>query len=127
MSNTKESSNKELVEQYFEKNKSEKVIYATSDNFLFQQYKHALDHANTLEESKREVETFKNPLHLDVTVKTSDAIELTIEQKKLLESGLVKENYNDLKALVKVLKIETSDQKAETLIKALEDYKISNK
>ena len=66
MSNKKESSKKELVEQYFEKNKSEKVIYATSDNFLFQQYKHALDHANTLEESKREVETFKNPLFIEV-------------------------------------------------------------
>jgi hypothetical protein len=80
-----------------------------------------------LKEGKREVKTFKNPLHIDVKVETADTLELTIEQEKLLESGLVKENYNDLKALVKVLRIEISNQKAETLIKALEDYKISSK
>ena len=114
-------------QDYFDANPDKEVVYGTPDGYLFEVKQFAQNHANTLDEGKREVETFKNPLKLDVTDETSDTIELTIEQEKLLESGLVKENYNDLKALVKALKIETSDQKAETLIKALEDYKISNK
>lgn len=112
-------------QDYFDANKDKEVVFGTSDGHLFEVKQFAKSHADTLEEGKREVETFKNHLHIDVKVEAHDATELTIEQEKLLESGLVKENYNDLKALVKFLKIETSDHKAETLIKALEDYKIS--
>ena len=43
--------------------------------------------------------------------------------KELKETQLVKGNYNQLKSLVKYFEIETADQKADTLIKALEDYK----
>jgi len=121
-------SQEKLVAQYFKENKSAKEIYVTSDGFLFPQRKHALDHANTLEDSKREVKTVKNPNHVESeTDQTGDGnTQLSEEQKQLLASGLKKENYNAIKALAKVLNIETPDQKAETLIKALEDYKANN-
>lgn len=67
MAKEKESSKKELVTQHFEANPDDKKVFVTSDNFIFLQYKHALDHANSLEESARNVETFKNALHLEVT------------------------------------------------------------
>lgn len=121
-------SQEKLIAQYFKENKSAKEIHVTSDGFLFPQRKHALDHANTLEDSKREVKTVKNPNHVESdTDQTEDGnTQLSEEQKQLLASGLKKENYNAIKALAKVLNIETPDQKAETLIKALEDYKANN-
>jgi hypothetical protein len=66
MANKKEISKKEIVAQHFEANKEDKEVFVTSDNFIFLQYKHALDHANSLEESARKVETFKNAMHLEV-------------------------------------------------------------
>lgn len=93
---------------------------------MFLKRNFASDHANTLEGN--EVFDFKNPNHVESdTDQTEDGNnQLTEEQKQLLASGLKKENYNAIKALVKVLNIETPDQKAETLIKALEDYKANN-
>lgn len=73
MANKKESSKKELATQYFEGNKEQKEVFVTSDNFLFAQYKHALDHANSLEDSERNVETFKNALHLEVSADEDEA------------------------------------------------------
>lgn len=66
MSTKKGISQKELVAAHFEANRDCKEIFVTSDNFIFLQYKHALDHSNSLEDSERKVETFKNALHLDV-------------------------------------------------------------
>lgn len=121
-------SQEKLVAQYFKENKSVKEIHITSDGFIFPQRKHALDHANTLEDSKSEVETVKNPNHIesDTDQTVQGNTQLNEEQKELLVSGLKNENYNAIKALVKVLNIETPDQKVETLIKALEDYKSNN-
>jgi hypothetical protein len=66
MAKEKEISTKDQAEQYFKENISKTSVYATSDGFLFEQKKYALDHANSLDESKRNVENFTNALHLEV-------------------------------------------------------------
>lgn len=121
----KEALQKKATE-YFAKNKDAKVVFLTADGFMFLKRNFASDHANTLE--GKEVFDFKNPNHVESnTDQTEDGnTQLTEEQKQLLVSGLEVKNYNAIKALVKVLNIETPDQKAETLIKALEDYKANN-
>lgn len=72
MSTKKEITQKELVAQHFAANPDDKKVFVTSDNFIFLQYKHALDHANSLDESARKVETFKNALHLEVATEDTD-------------------------------------------------------
>lgn len=121
----KEALQKKATE-YFVKNKDAKVVFLTADGFMFLKRNFASDHANTLE--GKEVFDFKNPNHVEgETDQTGEGNTLlNEEQKQLLASGLKKENYNAIKALAKVLNIETPDQKAETLIKALEDYKANN-
>lgn len=66
MAKKEENSKKDLAEQYFIANASEKKVHVTSDNYLFQQLKHALDHANTLGDSEKEIETFTNPVFIEV-------------------------------------------------------------
>lgn len=122
---SKEALQKKATE-YFVKNKDAKVVFLTADGFMFLNRNFASDHANTLE--GKEVFDFKNPSHVesDTDQTADDNTQLNEEQKQLLATGLEVKNYNAIKALAKVLNIETPDQKAETLIKALEDYKANN-
>ena len=53
-------------QDYFDANKEAKVVYGTSDGYLFEVKQFAQRHADTLKEGKREVETFKNPLLIEV-------------------------------------------------------------
>lgn len=53
-------------QDYFDANKEVKVVYGTSDGYLFEVKQFAQNYADTLEEGKREVETFKNPLFIEV-------------------------------------------------------------
>ena len=53
-------------QDYFDANKESKVVYGTSDGYLFEVKQFAQRHADTLKEGKREVETFKNPLFIEV-------------------------------------------------------------
>ena len=53
-------------QDYFEANKAKEVVYGTSDGYLFEVKQFAQRHADTLKEGKREVETFKNPLFIEV-------------------------------------------------------------
>lgn len=57
---------KTASERYFEANKEKEVVFGTSDGNLFEDKYFAKLHADTLDEGKREVETFKNVLHLEV-------------------------------------------------------------
>ena len=57
---------KTASELYFEANPKKEVLFGTSDGNLFDDKYFAKLHADTLEEGKRDVETFKNALHLDV-------------------------------------------------------------
>jgi hypothetical protein len=51
---------------HFEANPKKEVLFGTSDGNLFEDKCFAKLHADTLEEGKREVKTFKNALHLEV-------------------------------------------------------------
>jgi hypothetical protein len=53
-------------QDYFDANPASKVVYGTSDGYLFEVKQFAQRHADTLKEGKREVETFKNPLLVEV-------------------------------------------------------------
>lgn len=123
MSENNKISKETLVEEYFAKNQKEKEVYVTSDCFLFPQRKHALDHANTLDENQRGIESFTNPLNIKVSTEEVTKLKLSDDEKKLLKTELVSKNYTEMKSLVKALKIEVQDTKAQTLIIALEEYK----
>ncbi len=53
-------------QDYFDANPDQEVVYGTSDGYLFEVKQYAQRHADTLKEGKREVETFKNPLFIEV-------------------------------------------------------------
>ena len=57
---------KTASELYFDANPTKEVIFGTTDGNLFEDKYFAKLHGDTLEEGKREVEKFKNALHLDV-------------------------------------------------------------
>ncbi|MFK7113366.1 hypothetical protein V3468_02815 [Flavobacterium oreochromis] len=116
---------KTVIAEYFATNIKEKEVNITTDGFLFPQRKHALDHASTLDESQREVKTIQNPLYSKESIKEKkkSGDGLSEDEKKLLDMELSNKNYVEMKGLIKALEIETPDQKAETLIEALEGYK----
>lgn len=112
------------VTTYFEQNKAKSKVYSTADGFLFENLGFAKNHASTLDDKNVTPHTKSS----NVEVVDEDVLnnyQLTDVDKQLLDSGLVKENYNALRSLVNRLKIETTDQRAETLINALEDYKVN--
>lgn len=113
-----------LAEQYFAENKNAKEIHITNDGFMFEHKYFATQHNATLGEGA-EVETFKNAK--GIVVNDSEPVELNEEQKELLANGLVKANYIPMKELVKELGLEVENQKAETLIAALEDFRDNQK
>lgn len=53
-------------EDYFKANPTKEVVYGTSDGYLFEVKQFAQRHADTLKEGKRAVETFKNPVFIEV-------------------------------------------------------------
>lgn len=112
---------KELTraQEYFNNTPEAKKVYETSDGFVFEQIQNAVSHASTLEDKQvltlgRDGELFTDENPLDA---------LTDAQKEILENGLESRNYTFIKEIVKVLNIETVDQKADTLINALKDFK----
>ena len=118
------------ADKYFETHPLKDKVFGTFDGFLFVTLGFALAHSQTLDDGQKEVETFVNAKIIDVEAEavmgSESTYQLTDADAALLETGLVKGNYNALKVLVKNLKIETTDQKAETIIKALEEYKTKN-
>ncbi len=114
-----------IVSDYFAQTNAKDTVYSTSDGNVFENLGFATNHASTLVD--KNVTPHTNPNNLEVIDEedlTDDTIVLNPEQTELLNSGLVKENYNQLKQLATFLELETIDQKAETIIKALEDYKV---
>jgi hypothetical protein len=112
------------ADTHFKANPEATELTATSDGLLFTNKKFAVDHSHSLED--KTLTPFKNANSLEVVDKeeiTRDDITLSAEQLELLNNGLVKENYNQIKKLKEFLKLETTDNKAETLITALTAYK----
>lgn len=115
------------VSTYFEQKEAKKEVYSTADGFLFENLVFATNHASTLED--KNVTPHSNENNLEAVGEeevTGDDYKLTAFDAMILKTGLAKENYMPMKSLIKNLKIETADQKAETLIKALEEYKTIN-
>jgi hypothetical protein len=114
------------VTEYFDKKDSKDEVHSTADGFVFENLVFAKNHAETLED--KNVTPHNKAKGIDVVGATevTGEYKLTEADKELLESGLESKNYNAIKALVKSLKIETPDQKADTMIKALEEYKLAN-
>jgi hypothetical protein len=102
----------------FENHPNLEKCFSTSDGEHFYNENDAKNHAKSLED--KVVEPVYNPTFLGDASSTEESEKMAQE---LEETELVKENYKQLKVLVKYFEIETADQKAETLIKALEEYK----
>ena len=108
------------AQEYLKNTPDATKVFETFDGFAFDWLPNAIAHANTLED--KQVITLDRDGNL-VTDPGNELDVLTDLQKEVFANGLDKKNYNILKEIVKVLEIETPDQKAETLIEALEGYK----
>ncbi len=113
----------EKATTFFKENPKVKAVFGTADGFLFTHKKLAANHAETLED--QEVHDLKNPNEINVEAEEVSAEDTKVleAEKELLSIELISNNYQAMKTLVKVLDIQVTDQKAETIIKALEDYK----
>ncbi|MGQ1929577.1 hypothetical protein [Ornithobacterium rhinotracheale] len=130
------------MEPIFKENPQLDVVYKTSDGKYFYTENDAKNYASNLEDKKvkklmRGNDTSKSILKVVSQILNNaveDASETEekpktqnselnekIQELKTLE--LVKSNYNQMKSLVKYFDLKTEDQKAETYIKVLEEYK----
>jgi hypothetical protein len=126
-------SNKEKAADYFDRHDGTEC-HITSDGRVFHSKGTADSFAVGLVDQK--VESFQKTDFVKVEkLKVADkpkvdkpvfeTLELTSDNiKQILDFGLVKENYTNLKALVAHLKLEPENQKADTLVKVLTDYKL---
>ncbi|MXV37679.1 hypothetical protein GO491_03140 [Flavobacteriaceae bacterium Ap0902] len=101
----------------FKNNPKLDVVYKTSDERYFYLENDAQNWATSLEDKKVE------KLIREADNESADNNDLTEKIKELKELELVKSNYNQMKSLVKYFDLKVADQKAETLIEVLEDYK----
>ncbi|MCK0206215.1 hypothetical protein ACT4R9_09695 [Ornithobacterium rhinotracheale] len=113
------------MEPIFKENPQLDVVYKTSNGKYFYTENYAKNYAQTLEDKKvtklvRTAATDEDAGDENKENTTSE-LEAKLEELKTLE--LVKSNYNQMKSLVKYFDLNTEDQKAETYIKALEEYK----
>jgi hypothetical protein len=114
----------------FENQPNLEKCFSTSDGEHFYNENDAKNHARSLDE--KSVEPVYNPNFLEVVI-SDDSHEDDLAEQKLKESEnmvkeledteLVKSNYQILKKLVQYFKIDVADQKSETLIEALKEYK----
>ena len=114
-----------IVSNYFAQTNAKETVYSTSDGNVFENLGFATNHASTL--TDKNVTPHTNPKSMQVfgeEVLTDSDIVLNEEQTDLLNTGLVKVNYEKLKQLANFLELDTVDKKAETIIKALEEYRI---
>ncbi len=103
---------KEQAKRYFEQNPNVKVVYGAG-SYIFTDKKLATNHAATLE----------NPVVETITTEDVAETEQKVEPSEELPEDFTKVDYNQLKALVTALNLEVLDQKKETLIAAIENYK----
>ena len=127
--------NKEKAADYFKRHDGTEC-YITSDGRVFHSIGVAESYAVALKDSN--VESFKRESTEKGEItkgadkpkndkKVFETLELTEENiSQILDFGLVKENYMNLKALANHLKLQTENQKADTLIKVLSEYKLKN-
>lgn len=116
---------KEKAQDYFDRHPSSVECHITSDGRVFHTLGSAQGFAGTLDD--QEIESYKRSV-LEKEA-TNDGFDADAEKQTKLEElatlELVKENYQEIKALVKYFDLKPADQKAETLIAALTEYKNS--
>ena len=115
------SNHKELAADYFERHQASNECHVTSDNRVFHTKGSAESYATVLKDNK--ISSF-NRDELTSKKEDVDGDQLAIKLEELEATELVKENYKVLKDLVKYFQIEVADQKADTLIAALTEYKL---
>lgn len=114
------------VSNYFAQEGAKSEVFSTADGYIFENFGFAQNHATTLEDKNVTPHSNVNNIEVFGEANLSDqAIKLNADQLELLNNGLVKENYIPLKQLVAFLKLESVDQKAESLIAVLTAYKES--
>ncbi|EKT3967129.1 hypothetical protein [Flavobacterium psychrophilum] len=115
------SNHKKLAVDYFERHQASNECHITSDDRVFHTKGSAESFVATLEDQKISSFTRKS---IESKNEDIDEDQLVLKLAELEATELVKENYHVLKALVKYFEIEVADQKCETLIQALTDYKL---
>jgi ABC-type uncharacterized transport system auxiliary subunit len=114
----------------FETHPNLEKCFSTSDGEHFYNENDAKNHAKSLEDNT--VEPVYNAAFLaDATISNLSEEDLEAKAfeesekmaKELKDTELVKRNYQKMKSLVKYFEIEVANQSADTLIKALEEYK----
>jgi hypothetical protein len=115
------SNHKELAADYFERHSTSNECHITSDNRVFHTKGSAKSFVSILDDKK--ISSFEKE---GLTSKKEDVDEdqLAVKLEELEATELVKENYEVLKDLVKYFQIKVADQKADTLIAALIEYKL---
>ena len=105
----------------FEANPSLDCYFETADGGAFFTENAANNHAKTLKDKTVTSVQNTNPSidEASLTIVSDDA-----KVEELLSAELVKENYKQLKDLAKHFQLDVADQKAETLIEALTEYKL---
>lgn len=110
---------------YFERHPSSTECYITADGRVFHTLGSAQSFAGTLDDQT--IESYKKSV-LEKGIQQSAGNDEAEKQEKLVELSeleLVKENYQEIKALVKYFDLKPNDQKAETLISVLSEFKNS--
>lgn len=126
------SNQKEKAIDYFERHQTSNECFITSDNRVFHTKGSAESFATTLNDFK--VNRFTRSGTMQVKGKntesdfdgTDDAGDTAVKLQELQALELVVANYQAMKEMVKYFKIVTENNKAETLITALTEYKLKN-
>lgn len=128
--------NNKKAQDYFERHQGSNECHISSDGRVFHTKGSAESFAVTLEDRTVESFTRKSMESKDkANDKSSDKDKdktgdidvealVALKTKELQETELVKENYKAIQGLVKYFQIEVENQKAETLIAALTEYKL---
>ena len=114
----------EKAQDYFKRHPFSTECHITSDGRVFHTLGSAQGFAGTLD--NQEIESYKRSVLEQESKKENDLDKEAEKEAKLLElSGLdlVKENYQEIKSLVKYFDLKPVDQKAETLISLLTEFK----
>lgn len=111
------------MEQVFKDNPKLDVAYKTSDGKYFFLENDAQNHASTLEDKKVEKVIPKKETSIAPTEIIQEDNEVNLKKAELLSLELSSKNYNKMLSLVKFFELETKDNKADSLIEVLTDYK----
>lgn len=114
----------EKAQDYFDRHPSSDECHVTSDGRVFHNKGGAQGFAGTLDD--QDIESYSRKVlekekSLAQEIDLGDNHESKIKELETLELSTA--NYNEMKALVKFFDVKVENQKAETLITALTEFK----